>query len=830
MITPVLAVLPLSALLPLALVAVLALSWFTLPLAAWLGALGALMLLGGVAFTTVAWCLGMAALIGVLAPARRLLLTRPVLRAMKALELLPSISQTERDALDAGSVWVDGELFGGAPDTARLLTEAWPGLSPDEQAFLDGPVAEVCALTDDWQVQRQGDLPREVWDALRRHGFFGLIIPKSYGGLGFSPSANSAIVARLSSRSTPLGVTVMVPNSLGPAELLVHYGTDAQKDHWLPLLARGEAMPAFALTEPGAGSDAGSIRARGVVFQGDDGRLMLRLDWDKRYITLAAVSTVLGLAFQLEDPDGLLGGERQRGITCALIPSDTPGVVLGRRHDPMGIAFFNCPTQGHGVEVCLEDAVFGGLDGVGRGWRMLMECLAAGRGISLPASATAVAQLSARVAGAYAAVRRQFGVPIGRFEGIEEPLARIAGTAWLLEAARRYTNGGLDGGAKPAVVTAMAKYNFTELARRSVTDAMDVVAGAGISRGPRNLLAHAYQGAPISITVEGANILTRCLVVFGQGAIRCHPWVQQEIDAAESGDIVSFDRAFWGHVKHVLRNGARSLLLSASRGRLAGSPVDGPGARHWRRLSWASASFAFQADLAMATLGGSLKRRETVAGRFADIFSWMYLGTAALRRFEAEGRRPEDIPLLDWSMELAFARMQESFDGLFRNLGVSGLEWLLAGPVLLWSRLNPLGLGPDDELAAKVARSIGVPGEQRDRITPMVYLPDDVSEALGRLERAHVLCVEADGTIRRIKDAIRKGLLPRRPPVELLDQAREAGVLSEADVAQVREAEAARTDLIQVDSFTLEEYLGRAAEQTSRPSDLPQREGVGPRL
>jgi acyl-CoA dehydrogenase len=818
--------LSLPTLLLLGATAALVLGWFAVPVIGWLGAVALLALLGGAGLTI--WvALGVVALLTAIPVVRRIVLSGPILKLMKAMELLPTISQTERDALEAGSVWVDGELFSGAPDTRRLLQEGWPGLDEQEQAFLDGPVTEVCELTDDWDVQRRGDLPQPVWDALRRHGFFGMIIPKEYGGLGFSPSANSAIVSRLSSRSTPLGVTVMVPNSLGPAELLVHYGTDEQKQHWLPKLATGEAMPAFALTEPGAGSDAGAIASKGVVFRGDDGQLMLRLDWNKRYITLAAVSTVLGLAFQLEDPEHLLGDETDLGITCALVPSDTAGVVLGRRHDPMGIAFYNCPTQGHGVEVPLEDAIIGGAAGAGRGWRMLMECLAAGRGISLPANASGACQMAARATGAYAAVRRQFGVPIGRFEGIEEPLARIAGTAWLLEAARRYTCGGLDGGAKPAVVTAITKYNFTELARSAITDAMDVMGGAAISRGPRNLMAHAWQGAPISITVEGANILTRCLMIFGQGAIRCHPWVQAEIAAADAGDVAAFDKAFWGHVGHVVRNTARSILLSVTRGRLAGSPVDGPAAKHWRRLSWASASFAFHADLAMATLGGALKRREALAGRFADIVSWMYLATAALRRFEAEGRRPEDVPLLDWSLETAFGRMQDAFDGVFRNLGVPVLGSLLAGPGLLWSRLNPLGLGPDDELGARVARSLGTPGEQRDRITPMVHLPASTDDALGRLERAFLLCVEADGVARRIKDAARQGRLPRAKPLELLDEAVEADIISAADASLVRDAEAAREDVIQVDSFTLDEYLamhGAGLAAAAESDELPEPE------
>ncbi|MDF1839675.1 MAG: acyl-CoA dehydrogenase, partial [Planctomycetota bacterium] len=433
-------------------------------------------------------------------PARQLLFSKPMMNLLIKMKFLPVISQTEREALEAGTVWADAELFSGKPDWDKLISEPYPDLNTKERAFIDGPVQTVCNMTNDWEVFQNRDLPGEVWDYLKKEKFFGMIIPESYGGLGLSASANSAVVAKLSSCSGPLGITVMVPNSLGPAELLLHYGTDEQKNHYLPRLADGREVPCFALTEPGAGSDAGSIQASGEVFLDEDGELKLRLNWNKRYITLAAVSTLLGLAFKLRDPGNHLGKGEEVGITCALIPTDLDGVVLGQRHDPMGVPFYNCPTQGEDVIVSL-DAIIGGPDGAGKGWLMLMECLAAGRGISLPASSTASSQMASRVAGSYAAIRKQFGMPIGKFEGIVEPLSRIAGRAYILEAARRYTLGALDRGDKPAVVTAMAKYNFTELARESIKDAMDVVGGAGISRGPRNLLAHAYISQPIGITV-----------------------------------------------------------------------------------------------------------------------------------------------------------------------------------------------------------------------------------------------------------------------------------------------------------------------------------------
>ncbi len=701
---------------------------------------------------------------------------------------------------------MEAELFSGKPDLRRLLEQPYPALSAAEQAFLDGPVETVCEMTDDWEVFQRRDLPPAVWEFLKRERFFGLIVPQEHGGLGFSASANSAIVARLATVSSPLAITVMVPNSLGPAELLIHYGTDEQKNHYLPLLARGEEMPAFALTEPGAGSDAGAIASNGAVFQGEDGRLYLRLNWNKRYITLAAVATVLGLAFKLRDPDNLLGKGEDVGITCALIPSDTAGVELGRRHDPMGIPFYNCPTTGTDVVVPLEEAIIGGAAGAGEGWRMLMESLAAGRGISLPALAAGGTQAVARVAGAHSLVRKQFGLSIGRFEGIEEPLARIGGFAYLLEAARRYTCGGLDQGAKPAVVTAMVKHYFTELNRQALSDGMDVLAGNAISRGPRNLLAHGYMAAPIAITVEGANILTRTLMIFGQGAIRCHPYALREIRAAETDDLAEFDRALWGHLGHVVRNLARSLVLSLTRGALASSPTGGPAARYYRKLAWCSASFAFLADLAMGVLGGDLKRKEKITGRFADIFSWMYLAAAVLRRFAAEGQRQEDLPFVHWSMAYALDQCQQGFDGLFKNLRLPGLTWLVRGPVAAWSRLNRLSAPPADALGSRIARALQVPGELRDRLTAGVFLPADPAAALHRLENAFELCYRAERVARKVKKAIRAKRLPKAPPIELVPQAVAEGILDAAEADLLRAAAVAREDVVQVDSFSLDEY------------------------
>jgi acyl-CoA dehydrogenase len=754
-------------------------------------------------------------------PLRRALLSDRILDVFVKSGFLPAISETEREAIAAGTVWLDGDLFSGRPSLRKLATADYPDINEEERAFLDGPVEQVCEMTDDWQVYQDRDLPEDVWEFCKREGFFGLNISKEYGGLGLSGSANSAVVQKLASRSLPLAITVMVPNSLGPAELLGHYGTEEQKQRWLPALADGSQVPCFALTEPGAGSDAGAISATGTVFRDESGALMLRLSWNKRYITLAAVATVLGLAFQLHDPENLLGKGPTPGITCALVPTDTLGVVLGRRHDPLGVPFYNCPTSGRDVLVPLEDAIIGGAAGAGRGWKMLMECLAAGRGISLPATACGGAQMTARSVGAYAAVRQQFGLPIGRFEGIEEPLARIAGATYLLEATRRYVNGAIDAGHKPAVVTAIAKYNTTELWRQVINDGMDVLGGAAISRGPRNLLANAYTGTPICITVEGANILTRTLMVFGQGAIRCHPYAYAELDAIQRGDKQAFDRAFWPHVGHVVTNAVRAGLLGLTRGWLTLAPGGKATRGYWRRLNWASAEFALLADVAMGALGGDLKRKEKLTGRYADWFSWMFLGSAALRRFEAEGRRKEDLPLVAWALETAFAKIQEAREGIHQNLRLPVVGGLLGKVLGLYSRLNRFGAAPNDRVTHRAAGTLMQPGAQRDRITGNAYVPADETSALGRLEHALALCTQAEPVIRKLKDAIKQGRLPKARPAQLLHQATEAGILSADERAVVEAAEVARAEAVAVDSFSLEEYLG--AKPSEARAEEPSR-------
>lgn len=729
---------------------------------------------------------------------RQILLTSQLVKAVRALKLLPNISETEKAAIEAGTVWVEGEFFSGKPNFQRILNEPYPQITPDIQAFLDGPVEQVCRMATDWEIYQRKDLPPDVWNYLRQERFFGMMIPKEYGGLGFTNLAYSSVMTKLASRSFTHVATVGVTNSLGPAKLLLRYGTSAQKEYYLPRLARGEDIPCFALTEPHAGSDAASITSYGVVFRGEDGQLYLRLNWQKRYITLGAIATLLGLAFRLQDPENLLGKGEDVGITCALIATNTPGVIQNRRHDPMGVPFYNSPLEGKDVVIPI-DQIIGGVAQAGQGWKMLMQSLASGRGISFPATCTGVAKLVSRVAGAHAVVRKQFGLSIGRFEGVQEPLARIGGLTYMIDAVRLFTCGAVDGGEQPAVVSAIAKYSTTELSRQIINDGMDILGGSGICRGPHNLLANIYTATPISITVEGANILTRTLMIFGQGAIRSHPYVYAEIEALQQSDVAAFDRVIWQHLGSTVRHKVRTVLLSLTRGGLVRSPIQGSTARYYRRLAWATATFALFSDFAMMVFGGTLKRRETLTGRFADVLTWLYLGTATLRRFEAEGRLQEDLPLVDWAMQYTFAQLQQAFEGLFANLSPVLRPW-----AMLW-RLNPIGTMPSDALGAKVASILQTTGAQRDRLTQGIYLPTHPDEALGRLEQAMQLTLQTEPFAKAIKAASLNGQISKTTPDQMTEAAVAAGIITTEQARLVRDAAIARNAAIQVDSFAITE-------------------------
>jgi acyl-CoA dehydrogenase len=681
---------------------------------------------------------------------RRDYVTRPLLAWYR--KRIPPMSSTEREAIEAGTVWWDAALFTGKPDWPILLNAPKAALSVEEQAFLDGPTEELCGMLDDWRINHEWhDLPPNVWQFIKDNKFLGMIIPKEYGGLQFSAQAHSVIVTKISTRSIAAAVSVMVPNSLGPAELLLHYGTDAQKNHYLPRLARGEDIPCFALTGPEAGSDASAMPDVGIVckgmFEGKE-TLGLRITWNKRYITLGPIATVMGLAFRARDPDHLLGDTEELGITCALIPTDTPGVEIGRRHLPVHQAFMNGPTRGTDVFIPMEQLI-GGEQYIGQGWRMLMECLAAGRGISLPALSAGGIKFAARTTGAYSRVRKQFNVPVGKFEGVQEALARIGGFAYLMESMRRLTTVALDMGEKPAVLSAIAKFHATEMLRRATNDAMDIHGGKGIIGGPRNYLANAYHALPVAITVEGANILTRSLIIFGQGAIRCHPYLYKEMVAARDPDaqksLADFDALIWKHAAHIVATKWRAFIHNLTGGMFASAPRAGKATGLYRQLARSSASFAFVAEVAMVLLGGALKRRESLSARLGDALSHMYMLSAALKRFDDDGRPDADLPLLQWSARHCLYEVQQALDSTLANFPYPPLGWLMRFVVFpLGRRRHP----PKDKLTHRVAEILLAPSAARDRLTNGIYIgPAD--QPVGQLEEALGAVIDADAIATR---------------------------------------------------------------------------------
>lgn len=728
---------------------------------------------------------------------RRGIITKPIFRWAKG--VLPSISDTEREALEAGDVWWDAQLFAGDPDWSALLKVPQAALSPDEQAFLDGPVEELCAMLDDWKINWElRDLPAEVWDFLKKNRFFGMIIPREYGGLGFSAFAHSEVVRKISSRSLAAAVTVMVPNSLGPGELLIQFGTDAQRKYWLPRLAAGEEIPCFGLTSPEAGSDAASMTDSGIVVRDpQSNRLGIRLNWHKRYITLGPVATVMGLAFKLYDPEKLLGGEEERGITVALVPTKLKGVEIGRRHLPSMQVFQNGPNWGRDVFIPLDN-IIGGEAQAGRGWKMLMSALAAGRGISLPSLSAAGAALSARTTGAYARVRQQFNVPVGKFEGVQRRLARLAATAYLLDAARRLTCAGLDQGHKLAVISAIMKAHATYRMRDSINDAMDVHAGKSVIDGPLNYLGNLYRAVPVGITVEGANILTRNLIIFGQGAIRCHPYLLKEMLALENPDreqgLTDFDQAFWKHVGHSIANFFRAWWRSWTAGLLAPAPANvGNAKEFYRQLSRYSACFALVSDIALLTLGGALKRKEMLSARLGDILSELYLLSAALKRFEDEGEQEADFPLLKWNMETGFETIDDRFDEVFANLPSRVAAFLLRAVVQPGGRRRR---GPTDRLTVQCAELLMSPSEARERIVPGIYLGRG-EESIARLERAFALVHETEPIRRKIRAAA----------LRTTQDALAKNVITSAEAKRLEEADLAVSKVIEVDDFSPEELF-----------------------
>ncbi|MTV11869.1 MULTISPECIES: acyl-CoA dehydrogenase [Bradyrhizobium] len=726
---------------------------------------------------------------------RRDYMTKPIFSWARG--VLPTMSDTEREALEAGDVWWDADLFTGNPDWSKLLAFAPARLTDEEQAFLHGPVDELCRMLDEWKINWEWrDLPPEVWAFIKAKKFFGMIIPKEFGGLGFSPYAHSEVVRKISSRSLTAAVTVMVPNSLGPGELLMRFGTKEQQDKWLPRLASGQDIPCFGLTSPEAGSDAASMIDTGIICKGNfEGRevLGLRLNWHKRYITLGPVATLLGLAFKAYDPDHLVGSEDELGITVALIPTHLPGVSIGHRHLPAMQVFQNGPNRGKDVFIPL-DYIIGGQERLGQGWKMLMTALAAGRGISLPSLSAAGAAYAARTTGAYARIREQFGISISKFEGIEEPLARIVGTAYLLDAARRLTCAALNEGHHPAVISGIMKLHATERMRIAIDDAMDIHGGKAVIDGPQNYLGGLYRSVPVGITVEGANILTRNLIVFGQGAIRAHPYLLQEMNALSEPDrdkgLTAFDTAFWKHVGHSFATMFRAWGRSWSFGLFAPAPDAGDATEFYRQLSRYSSAFALCADMALLTLGGALKRKEMLSARFGDILSELYLLSAALKRWQDEGRQKEDLPALEWCMASGFKTIENRFAEIFGNLPNRPVAWLLK------FLIQPFGArvtGPSDRVVQQCAQLVLSPSLARDRLTPdLAFVEDD--GGIARLEKAFRLVTEAEDAAKQLRAA------------RLHDwkEAVKKGVITVADGEKLAAADEAVAKVIEVDDFAPE--------------------------
>jgi acyl-CoA dehydrogenase len=755
-------------------------------------------------------------------PLRKVLITRPFLGAY--LKLLPKMSQTEREALEAGTVWWDGELFTGAPQWSKLLAARPPSLSAEEQAFLDGPCEELCRMLDEWHITHElADLPPEAWEMLKTRGFFAMIIPKKYGGLEFSAYAHSCVLAKISSRSPTAASNAAVPNSLGPAELLNHYGTEDQKNHYLPRLARGDEVPCFALTGPRAGSDAASIPDTGVVcrgiWQGEE-IVGIKLNFSKRYITLAPIATVIGLAFRLFDPERLLGGKTDIGITVALIPRNTPGITIGRRHFPLNVPFQNGPIQGRDVFVPV-DFIIGGAAMAGSGWRMLVEQLSVGRCISLPSNTTGASKAGVWATGAYARIRTQFNTPVGKFEGVETVIARMAGLTYTMDAARSVTAGAIDGGEKPSVPSAMLKYHVTEMGRQVANDAMDVHGGKGIMLGPRNYLARSYEVTPVAITVEGANLLTRNLIIFGQGAIRCHPFVLREMTAARNPDrargVDEFDRALFGHIGFTLSNAVRSFIMALTHARFTRAPVSGGTARYYQHIVRFSASFAFAVDVAMLTLGGYLKKKEGLSARLGDVLSAMYLASMVLKHHENLGAPEEDLPVVEWACRNLLYHAQEQLHGFLRNFPNRALAAVMRGLIF------PRGLiysAPGDRLGHRVASLFTASTPVRTRLCAGIYRTLEPHNPLGLLEEAMVLAEQLEPLLKRIRvEGVKTGRVSALDLPGQIAQALAAGIVSETEAASLKDYDRKTMDLINVDDFASEE-LGTQAEPVpaqSRP-------------
>jgi acyl-CoA dehydrogenase len=742
---------------------------------------------------------------------RREKITRPALDIYRT--MLPSMSDTERDALEAGNVWWDGELFSGMPDWDRLMSFPAPKLSDEEQAFLDGPCEDLCRMLNDWEISyERGDMSPEVWQFIKKHRFFAMIIPKQYGGLEFSAYANAMVIAKLASRSTTASSTVGVPNSLGPAELLLHYGTEEQRERYLPGLAAGDEIPCFALTSPQAGSDAAAIIDSGVVCRGEwEGEEIvgIRLNWEKRYITLAPVATVLGLAFKLYDPDRLIGDPEEYGITAALIPTSLPGVQIGRRHLPLSTPFQNGPTCGKDVFVPV-DFIIGGQEMAGKGWKMLVELLSVGRAITLPSTAAGGGQAASYATGAYAQLRKQFNLPIAKFEGVGEALTRIAGHTYIMNAAVSVTSGAIDQGEKPAVPAAILKYHCTELGRKVANDAMDVHGGKAIMMGPRNYLGRSFMATPIAVTVEGANILTRSLIIFGQGAIRCHPFVLRELYAAQHDNLeqglVEFDDALFSHIGYAISNLARAFFLALTHAKFSRVPLNTPTRRYYQNINRYSAAFALASDFAMLTLGGKLKQKELLSARLGDVLSSMYLASTVLKHFENQGRPASDLPLVEWSVRTLMYQAQEQLHSFLRNFPNRPVAFFLRCFIFPRGRTYS---SPSDELGRKIVDLITRSGEVRERLSRQAYTTIEPGNPIGLLQEALALSETLTPLEQRLRQARKEGLIRSEYLGHQIEEAANAEVITGDEAAGLRSYHEKLRDLMAVDDFPADE-IGRA--------------------
>ena len=721
---------------------------------------------------------------------------------------VPNISPTERQALDSGSVWIEKEFFKGRPNFKNLFSQPFPKITEQETSFINKETSQLCAIANEWNTFKSRKISDEVLEFIKKNKFLGMIIPKKYNGLEFSPAAHSKVIEKISSINVPVAIFTMVPNSLGPAELLLKYGTEPQKEKYLYNLAVGKEIPCFGLTEPQAGSDASSILSKGILFKGQDGKLRIKIHWNKRWISLSAIATILGVAFQLEDPDEILGKGKDVGITCALIPSETAGVKRGFYHDPMGVPFYNAPMEGENVEVLAEEAIIGGLEQAGNGWQMLMECLGVGRGISLPSLSIGTSSRIARIVSCHSSIRKQFNLPIGQFEGVEEVLARIAGLTYLMRATQNFTLSALNQGINATITTAITKYNLTEMARQVALDGMDIMAGAGISLGPKNFIASIYNSIPIAITVEGANILTRSLIIYGQGALRSHPFAYKEIKALEKNDFLAFDRVFWKHLYQIICNTVRFFILSIFRGYTHISPSYlGKGHRYIQKIAWSSIMFSWLTNIALFVFGSQLKIKEKLTGRFADLLSYQYMATAILWNWRCKGKSKTTWPAVKWSLDYCFYQIQVSVENILLNFHNPVLSFPARTLIYFLLRLNSIGAPPSDKLSKELSYNFLNNLDLREDLFGSSHLPENSEHQIRKLEDTYHLIKKCEKAVKKIRQAVKRKELPKKRTYLLLDLALQQEVISKEEHGQIKEAEEARRDVIQVDSFTESEYF-----------------------